>query len=464
MTQNHIFNPTILREYDIRGIVGDSLHTADAYALARSLATVNHNQGLPMHAVVGYDGRLSSPDLAKYLIRGFTDAGVAVTNVGLCPTPLLYMAGKELNASMAVMITGSHNPSEYNGFKIMLNGTSFFGTDIQTLGQIAKCGDWVKIQHTQPPVCKQQDFSAFYVKRILQDYTPDASYTIVWDTGNGAMGAVLRKLTDKMAGTHIIINEQVDGTFPNHHPDPTVEENLAQLKTAVAKHNAHMGIAFDGDGDRLGIIDAMGRVVWGDEILCILAKPVLKNYPNAKILSDVKASDVLFSEIKKMGGQPIMVATGHSIVKSRMIEEKSPLAGEMSAHIFFADRFYGHDDALYAGVRFINAIYDSGISVADAKDSLPQMVNTPEIRIPIAEDKKFRLIAELTHHMQRTHTQYCDIDGVRVRTENGWWLCRASNTQNCITMRFEANTQENLDNMINQVQDILEQYGVPRWA
>ncbi len=460
---SHSFNPTILRQYDIRGIVGDTLHGADAYAIGRSLATIASERHTSIRAVVGYDGRVSSPTLAKYLIDGFTDAGVAVVDVGLCPTPLLYMAGKELNAPIAVMITGSHNPSAYNGFKIMLQGASFFGEDIQKLGDIAKRGDWVCLQNPAPPVYEQQDFSAFYVQRILQDYNPKAVYTVVWDTGNGAMGAVLRQLTDKMAGTHIIINEAVDGTFPNHHPDPTVESNLEQLKTAVQRHKADMGIAFDGDGDRVGIVDAMGRVLWGDEILCVLVEPVLAKYPKAKILSDVKASDVLFEHIARMGGVPVMVATGHSIVKSRMIEEQSPLAGEMSAHIFFADGFYGHDDALYAGVRFINAIYAGGMSVAQAKDALPQMVNTPEIRIDIDEDKKFPLIRQLAQHMQDTGTEYCDIDGVRVRTENGWWLCRASNTQNCITMRFEANTQQNLQAMIQSVQDILAQYGVSRW-
>ncbi len=461
--QSHVFHPSILRTYDIRGVVGDTLHMADAYAIARSLVTIAHTQGLPLCAVVGYDGRVSSPAFADHLIQGFQDAGVAVINVGLCPTPLLYMAGKELHTPIAVMITGSHNPPAYNGFKIMLNGASFFGKDIQTLGNIAQKGDWSIVETNSPPMCKYQDFSTFYVDRILQDYDPHAAYTIVWDTGNGAMGAVLRKITHKMAGTHIIINEEVDGTFPNHHPDPTVESNLAQLKSAVHQHTADMGIAFDGDGDRIGIIDAMGRVLWGDEILCILAKPVLKKHPQAKILSDVKASDVLFQEIERMGGTPVMVATGHSIVKSRMIEEKSPLAGEMSAHIFFADTFYGHDDALYAGIRFINAIYESGTSVIAAKNALPQMVNTPEIRIDISEDKKFPLIAQLAQHMHDTDTEYCAIDGVRVRTENGWWLCRASNTQNCITMRFEANTQKNLNTMIRSVQNILSKYGVPDW-
>lgn len=457
----HTFDTTILRQYDIRGIVGETLHTDDAYAIARSLATIATHRNLPLKAVIGYDGRISSPDMAIHLARGFQDAGVDVTDVGLCPTPLLYMATRELNTPIGVMITGSHNPSHYNGFKIMLDGKPFFGDDILHIGTLAKNGDWVHAQTS--PDYKQHDFSTFYANRIVQDYNPHASYTVVWDTGNGAMGHVLHKVTNTLSGTHIIVNEAVDGTFPNHHPDPTVEENLQQLKTAVSKHKADFGIAFDGDGDRLGIVDSQGRVLWGDEMLCILARPVLKKHPKAKILSDVKASDVLFQQIESMGGTPIMVATGHSIVKSRMAQEKSPLAGEMSAHIFFADTFYGHDDALYAGIRFINAVHESGKTVDDLKDALPTMVNTPEIRLDIAEDKKFPLIESLANHMRTHGIEYCDIDGVRVRTADGWWLCRASNTQNCITMRFESRTQDALDAMIADVQNILALYGVEKW-
>ena len=452
----HTFNTTVLREYDIRGIVGQTLTTDDAYAIARSTASVAVKQGLPKTAVIGYDGRLSSPEMANGLIKGFKDSGFDTINVGLCPTPLLYMAGKEFNSSVAIMVTGSHNPAEYNGFKIMLNGKSFFGKDITMLGEIAKLGDWVEGTGTNT----NKDFSDFYANRLLQDYNMDATFNVVWDSGNGAMGAVLEKVTSRLPGTHVLINNQVDGTFPAHHPDPTVESNLEQLKSEVLNRNFDMGIAFDGDGDRIGIIDNKARVLWGDQMLCVLARPVLKSHPGASILSDVKASDVLFQEIERMGGKGIMVATGHSIVKTRMIEEKSPLAGEMSAHIFFADTFYGHDDALYVGLRFMNAVHGENKSVANIRDALPQMVNTPEIRVDVKEEDKFPIIANLKQTMLNKGVDVCDIDGVRIRTNIGWWLCRASNTQNAITMRFEADNQDNLNSLIQDVGDLLKPYGV----
>ncbi len=452
----HTFNPIILREYDIRGIVEENLTQKDAYALARSTASIAVKKGLPKTAVIGFDGRLSSPEMAEGLSNGFKDSGFDVINVGLCPTPLLYMAGKEFNSSVAIMVTGSHNPAEYNGFKIMLNGKSFFGKDILALGNISKVGDWVNGEGTTTV----QDFSDFYANRLLQDYNIDASFNIVWDAGNGAMGAVLEKITSRLSGEHILINNEVDGTFPAHHPDPTVESNLEQLKSEVLSRNFDMGIAFDGDGDRIGIIDNKARVLWGDQMLCILARPVLKENPNAPILSDVKASDVLFQEIDRMGGRGIMVATGHSIVKTRMIEENSPLAGEMSAHIFFADTFYGHDDALYVGLRFMNAVHDEKQTVAEIRDSLPQMVNTPEIRIEVNEEDKFPIVADLKQTMLNKGVEVCDIDGVRVRTKTGWWLCRASNTQNAITMRFEADTQTNLDALILEVSELLAPYNI----
>ena len=452
----YIFNPTILREYDIRGVVDKTITQDDAYAIARSTASIADKQGLPPTAVIGYDGRLSSPEMAEGLIKGFKDSGYDVINVGLCPTPLVYMAGKEFNTSVAIMVTGSHNPPEYNGFKIMLNGKSFFGKDITILGEVARDGDWINGEGTST----DKDFSDFYANRLLQDYNMDASFNVVWDSGNGSMGAVLEKITSRLPGNHILINNEVDGTFPAHHPDPTVESNLEQLKEEVLINNFDMGIAFDGDGDRIGIIDNQARVLWGDQMLCVLAKPVLKSYPGASILSDVKASDVLFQEIERMGGKGIMVATGHSIVKTRMIEEKSPLAGEMSAHIFFADTFYGHDDALYVALRFMKAVWEENKTVADIRDALPQMVNTPEIRIEVKEEDKFPIIANLKQTMLDKGVDVCDIDGVRVRTDLGWWLCRASNTQNAITMRFEASTQEDLDTIMAGVEALLAPYGV----
>ncbi|MGB1361478.1 MAG: phosphoglucomutase/phosphomannomutase PgmG [Alphaproteobacteria bacterium] len=452
----HSFNPNILREYDIRGIVGDDLTNKDAYAIGKSMGAIAINKGLKPTATIGYDGRLSSVELSEHLIKGLNESGVDVINIGLCPTGMLYMAGKEHNSSIAIQITGSHNPKDYNGFKIMLDGKSFFGKDILLIDEYAKNNKWVDGNAT----AKVEDFIPFYANRILQDYNKDAQYNIVWDTGNGAMGAVIENVTSQLKGTHTIINHEVDGTFPNHHPDPTVESNLVQLKEKVAELGADMGIAFDGDGDRIGIIDGSGRVLWGDQMLCILARPVLKENPNAPILSDVKASDVLFDEIKRLGGKPIMVATGHSIVKTRMIEENSPLAGEMSAHIFFADKFYGHDDALYVAIRFINSVFEEGKTVAQLMDELPKVINTPEIRIDVNEEDKFPIIYALKQKVVAQGLDLCDIDGVRVRNENGWWLCRASNTQNALTMRFESNSNDNLQKSINYVNELLKDYNV----
>ena len=450
----HSFNPNILREYDIRGIVGDDLTNADAFAIGKSMGAIAINKDLPKTATVGYDGRISSPELCEHLINGLTQSGIDVINIGLCPTGMLYMAGKEFGTAIAIMITGSHNPKDYNGFKIMLDNKSFFGKDILLIDEYTD--KWVDGNGKS----ENKDFYDFYANRILQDYNSNASYNIVWDCGNGAMGAVIERVTSKLSGTHTLINEVVDGTFPNHHPDPTVEENLAQLKDKVAELGADMGIAFDGDGDRIGIIDSGGRVLWGDQMLCILARPVLKRNPGAPILSDVKASDVLFDEIKRLGGKPIMVATGHSIVKTEMVKVNSPLAGEMSAHIFFADTFYGHDDALYVGIRFINAVFEENKSVAELRDELPQVINTPEIRIDVNESDKFPIIDSLKAKVSEFGLDICDIDGVRVRDENGWWLCRASNTQNAITMRFESNSGDNLQKSIATVNELLSDYNI----
>ncbi len=453
---SHNFNPNILRQYDIRGIIGEDLTTDDAFAIGKSMGAIAKNKKLAPTATIGFDGRLSSPELAQHLIKGLTSSGIDVFNIGLCPTGMLYMAGKEYNTSIAIMITGSHNPKDYNGFKIILDGKSFFGQNILLVDEYAKNNKWIDGNGYY----KERDFITFYANRILQDYDKNASYNIVWDTGNGAMGAVIEKVISKLSGTHTLINGEVDGTFPNHHPDPTVEKNLNQLKQKVQELNADMGIAFDGDGDRIGIIDDKCRVLWGDQILCILARPVLKENPNAPILFDVKASDVLFNEIKRLGGKPIMVATGHSIVKTKMIEENSPLAGEMSAHIFFADKFYGHDDALYVAIRFINSIFAENKTLAELRDELPQVINTPEIRIDVDEKDKFPIIESLKQKVKKQGLDICEIDGVRVRNKNGWWLCRASNTQNSITMRFEADTQENLQQSIDNVNKLLSEYNI----
>ena len=341
----HKFDPTILREYDIRGIVGKQVHAADARAIGRSFGTMVRRKG-GKRVALGYDGRLSSPELAAACIEGLTAAGLDVTSIGVAATPMLYFAVYHFDADAGIQITGSHNPPDYNGFKMMMGKKSFFGEEIQKLGAIAAKGDWESGQGK----VEQKNILADYAARLLKDVKPGKKLKVAWDTGNGAVGVSIRAVVDKLPGEHFVLNEKVDGTFPAHHPDPTVPKNLEQLMAEVKKQGCDLGIAFDGDGDRIGAIDGKGRVLWGDQLLVLWSRDVLKSHPGATIIADVKASQVLFDEIAKAGGKPMMFKTGHSLIKSKMAEIKAPLAGEMSGHIFFADTFYGFDDALYCGL------------------------------------------------------------------------------------------------------------------
>ncbi|MBT5014282.1 MAG: phosphomannomutase/phosphoglucomutase, partial [Rhodospirillaceae bacterium] len=326
-------SPTILREYDIRGIVDDTLDADDVRAIAHAFASIV-SQGGGQTIAIGYDGRLSSPALEAAAVEGLKAAGMDVYRVGLGPSPMLYYATHEIPADAGMMITGSHNPPEYNGIKLSIGGKSFFGEDIQKLGRMAAAGDFVDGEGTATDKPLQND----YVARLLSDYQGTKELSVAWDAGNGAAGDALVKLVAGLPGRHVLLNETIDGTFPAHHPDPTVEANLAQLKQAVADNNCDLGIAFDGDGDRIGIVDGQGRVLWGDQMMVILASEVLADLPGSTIIIDVKASQVFFDEIERMGGKPMMWKTGHSLIKSKMAETGAPLAGEMSAHIFFKHR------------------------------------------------------------------------------------------------------------------------------
>ncbi|HEV7543626.1 MAG TPA: phosphomannomutase/phosphoglucomutase, partial [Reyranella sp.] len=335
----HQFDPSILREYDIRGIVGGSVHAADAQAIGRTFGTMVRRQlgsrGGGSRVALGYDGRLSSPELAAACIEGLTAAGVDVINIGVAATPMLYFAVYHFEADGGIQITGSHNPPDYNGFKMMMGKKSFFGPDIQTLGALAGKGDWESGQGK----AEKKDILADYAARLLRDVKPGKKLKVAWDVGNGAVGVSIRAVVDKLPGEHFVLNEKVDGTFPAHHPDPTVPENLVQLMAEVKQRGCDLGIAFDGDGDRIGAIDGKGRILWGDQLLVLWARDVLKTHPGATIIADVKASQVLFDEIARAGGKPMMFKTGHSLIKSKMAEIGAPLAGEMSGHIFFADTF-----------------------------------------------------------------------------------------------------------------------------
>ena len=451
----HRFDPTILREYDIRGIVGTTVHAADARAIGRTFGTLVHRGG-GKRVALGYDGRLSSPELSAACIAGLNEAGIDVVNIGLVATPMLYYSVYHLEADGGIMITGSHNPPDYNGFKMMMGKKSFFGADIQTLGAMAGKGDW----ETGSGKVEKKDVLADYAARLLKDVKPGKKLKVAWDIGNGAVGVSIRAVVDKLPGQHFILNEKVDGTFPAHHPDPTVPENLKQLQAVVAKEGCDLGIAFDGDGDRIGAIDGKGRILWGDQLLVLWSRDVLKSHPGATIIADVKASQVLFDEIAKAGGKPMMYKTGHSLIKSKMAEMGSPLAGEMSGHIFFADTFYGFDDALYCGVRLLNIVANSKESLADMRDGLPQLVNTPELRFDCDDTRKFQIVEEVKARLKKAGAQVNDIDGVRVNSADGWWLLRASNTQAVLVARCESTDQAGLERLKGDLRAALAASGL----
>lgn len=451
---SHQFHPTVLREYDVRGIVGETVAEPDALALGRAIGTtVRRNGG--KFICVGFDGRLSSPSLSEKLVEGVLSTGTGVRLVGLGPTPMLYYSVFELDADGGVMITGSHNPPNYNGFKIMMGKKPCFGEAIQNLGKLASAGDF----ETGSGELIEIDIFDRYLDRLLRD-VDFGNFKIVWDPANGAAGDVISALVKKLPGEHIVINAEIDGTFPNHHADPTVEANLEQLKDAVAEHDADIGLSFDGDGDRIGAIDKAGRVVWGDQMLAIMAGDLLKDMPGAPIIADVKASQVLFDRIEELGGTPVMWKTGHSLIKEKMVELEAPLAGEMSGHIFYKHKFYGHDDAVYAGIRFLNAITVQGGDLHALKDGLPAALNTPELRFDCDEVRKFEVVEEVKARLEASGANMSTIDGVRVLTEDGWWLLRASNTQAVLVARCESTSEEGLGRLKGALVDALAQSGV----
>lgn len=456
MTDGHRFDATVLREYDIRGIVGQTLHAADARALGRTFGSIVGDGG-GSRVCVGYDGRLTSPELADALVEGLRKSGVSVIRIGLGPTPMLYFASNVLAADGGIMITGSHNPPEYNGFKMVLGNGPFWGEAIQRLGARAAAGDW----RSGDGGLEDVEILDRYVERLVADCAIERELRIAWDAGNGAAGVALQRLADRLPGEHILLHATIDGTFPAHHPDPTVPENLEDLRAAVAKEGCDLGIAFDGDGDRIGVVDGKGRILWGDQILTLLARDLLRRQPGAPVIADVKASAIVFDEIARCGGRPVMCATGHSIVKSKMVEQDAPLAGEMSGHIFYgAPYYYGFDDALYAAVRLVDIVARSNDSLAAMRDSLPQMFNTPEIRFEVPEARKFAVVEEAAARLAATDAKVSTVDGVRVSTEDGWWLLRASNTQNVLVVRCESTSEDGLERLKRAVTDQLRQSAV----
>ncbi|MEL3888623.1 phosphomannomutase/phosphoglucomutase [Ferrovibrio sp. MS7] len=456
----HVFHKSILREYDIRGIVGETLWEADADAIGRAFGTRVRRAGGGV-VCVGWDGRLSSPAMAAALVRGLTSTGCTAVQIGCGPTPMLYYAAKARHADGGIMVTGSHNPANHNGFKMVFGNKPFFGADILDIGRLAAAGD-----------CEQGDglateASVFeeYVQRLLQDFTPGRPLRVVWDCGNGAAGAVATALAQRLPGQNTVLYGEIDGSFPNHHPDPTEPHNLIDLIAAVRAQGADLGIAFDGDGDRIGVVDGEGEILWGDKLLIAFAEQILADRPGAPIIADVKASKVFFDQVDKLGGKAVMGRTGHSLIKTMMADIGSPLAGEMSGHIFFADRYYGFDDALYAAIRLLGIVAgwpDQGL--ADWRKRLPKLYNTPEIRIDCADSRKFDVIAEVRERLHAAGTAFNAVDGIRTDTEHGWWLLRASNTQAVLVARCEATAPEGLPILLASLWQHLDACGIARPA
>jgi len=460
---SHTFHSTVLREYDIRGVIGETLGPDDARAIGRGFATLLLRAG-GKKVAVGYDGRVSSPILEEALVEGLTASGADVVRIGMGPTPMLYYAEASAeDVHGGIQITGSHNPANYNGFKMVFQGRPFFGDDIQELGRMAAAGDWLAGQGQT----EHREVLVAYVDRLVEglDGIADetlAGFRIGWDTGNGAAGPAVELLTARLPGEHHLLFTEVDGNFPNHHPDPTEEKNLADLKALVARKNLDFGLAFDGDGDRIGAIDGRGRVIWGDQLLMIFAEDVLAAVPGATVIADVKASRALFERVSELGGTPLMWKTGHSLIKSKMKETEAPLAGEMSGHVFFAHRYYGFDDALYAAIRLIAASVRLGKSVTELRGAMPALVNTPELRFQVDESRKFAVIEEVRDRLAASGADVDATDGVRVSTPDGWWLLRASNTQDVLVARAESSDQGGLDRLMDQIDEQLAGSGLER--
>jgi len=456
MIGKHDFHPSILREYDVRGIVGETLGTADAYAIGKAFGTIIRRCG-GNRMCVGYDGRTASPILESSLVEGASAAGVRTERIGLGPTPMLYFASTLRQTDGAIMVTGSHNPPKYNGFKFVLGNKPFFGDDIRYLGEVAAAADF---EEGCGEVNKVEVFSD-YINRILRDGSSSSNLHVVWDPGNGAAGNVIKSLVKNLPGRHLIINGEVNGEFPSHHPDPTVPENLVQIQNRVVEVGADLGLAFDGDGDRLGVVDGKGRIIWGDQLMVFFAEDVLRSFPGSSIIADVKSSDVFFKEVKRLGGNPVMGRTGHSFMKKHMLEIGAPLAGEMSGHIFFADQYYGFDDAIYAAVRLLRFL-DQGSerSLAERLDALPKMVSTHELRFDCPEERKFKVIEEIKRQLLDEGVQVMGVDGIRVQEHGGWWLLRASNTQAALVARCEAKSDNSLRLLRTRLSDALKSTGI----
>ena len=445
-------NPQIFREYDIRGLVDKDLTRDSTERIGKGIGTyIRRNGGKTL--TVGYDMRVSSIPFRDSLIRGINSTGCDVINIGMVPTPVAYFSLHHLKPDGGVMITGSHNPAEFNGFKVSHGLHSLYGERIQELRELINRNDYElgmgKLRH--------ESILEDYIQSICDLVKVSRSVKVVVDGGNGCFGIVGPKLLNRIGADITELYCEPDGNFPNHHPDPTVAKNMVDLIDKVKEEGAELGIGFDGDADRIGIVDEKGNIIWGDQLLMIFARDLLKRKPGATVVGEVKCSQNLFKDIEKHGGTAVMSAAGHSLIKKKMQETNALLAGEMSGHICFADDYYGFDDAIYAACRILQIVASSKKKVSEMLTDVPKTAATPEIRVDCPDDRKFEIVRELTENFRKQY-DVIDLDGVRVNFENGWALIRASNTQPVIVLRFEANNADELDEIISLVRKAISKY------
>jgi phosphomannomutase/phosphoglucomutase len=443
--------PEIFREYDIRGIVDEDLTPETVKILGQGIGTYVRRHG--RHTVaLGQDCRLSSPEFATALTQGLLSTGCDVLALGTIPTPLLYFCVYTKDQEAGVMITGSHNPPEYNGIKMMLGHETLFGQDIQDIRLIIEDRNFI----SEPPG-ESRDFDIVpeYHRYVVENIHLERPLKVVVDAGNGTGGEVAVPIFSDLGCDVVPLYCEMDGRFPHHHPDPTLPEALEDLIRTVKQTRADLGIAYDGDGDRIGIIDDRGGIIWGDKLLILLARDILPRHPGATIISEVKASKHLYDEIERLGGRPIMWKTGHSLIKKKIQETGALLAGEMSGHIFFADRYFGFDDAVYSSARVLEILSGSPRKLSEWLSDLPQTFITPEIRIYASDEVKFEIVSKVRDELANRYP-IIDIDGVRAAFPRGWALVRASNTQGALVLRFEADTAEDLDAIKGEVKEVIE--------
>ncbi len=445
-------NPLMFREYDIRGRVDEDLTVEVAEAIGKAYGTVIRRRG-GKRVVCGRDGRLSGPKLQEALIRGILSTGVSVVDIGVTPTPVMYFSLFTLeDLDGGIQVTGSHNPPEFNGFKICVGKETIYGAAIQELRRLIEAEDF----ETGKGEKETQDVLPRYLSYLKENIHLRRPVKLALDCGNGVTALTAPEAFRSHGCKIKTLYCEVDGTFPNHFPDPVVEKNLVDLKKAVLQEGAEFGVGYDGDGDRIGVVDDRGQILWGDQLLIIFAREILKEHPGATIIGEVKCSQVMYDEIARLGGRPIMWKTGHSLIKNKMKEEKALLAGEMSGHLFFADRYFGFDDAVYASLRLAEIVSASSKPLSAMLEDLPKMVSTPEIRVECPDEKKFEIVRRLTERLKAEGYQVIDIDGARVVFEDGWGLVRASNTQPVLVLRFEAKDEKRLEEIRRLIEEHLE--------